>query len=60
MKVDEEHKGTIKEPEKMVRYKPSNELYTTLNTCMYLRELPEITPEESLAIQTKERQGENR
>lgn len=50
-----EHKETVKEPENMVRYKPSSELYTTLHTCIYLRELPEITPEESLAIQAKER-----
>jgi hypothetical protein len=54
---DKESKG-IKQPENLVYYKPTKELYSTLHMCIYMRELPEITPEEAQAISEREHNPE--
>jgi len=45
----------VKQPENMVYYTSKEELYTTLHTCIVLRELPELTPEELQQISEREK-----
>jgi hypothetical protein len=46
MDVNEKLKKAVKQPDNMVYYRPRDELYSTLHTCVVLRELPELSPEE--------------
>ncbi|MGB4223493.1 MAG: hypothetical protein WBJ54_06720 [Syntrophorhabdus sp.] len=46
MDVNEKVKKAVKQPDNMVYYRPRDELYSTLHTCVVLRELPELSPEE--------------
>lgn len=54
MDVDNKDNKNVKQPENMVYYKPKKELYSTLHTCIMLRELPELTPDEARAISERE------
>ena len=54
MDADEKGKKDVKQPENMVCYTSKEELYSTLHTCIMLRELPEITPEEAHKISERE------
>jgi hypothetical protein len=59
MDTDEkEDKRGVKQPENMVQYKSKKELYSTLHTCVMLRELPELTPEELKKISEREQSTE--
>jgi hypothetical protein len=55
MDADDKDKEGVKQPENMVCYKPRDELYSTLHTCIVLRELPELTPEELRQISEREK-----
>ena len=55
MDADEKDKEGVKQPENMVYYKSREELYSTLHMCIYMRELPEITPEEIKQMEEKEK-----
>jgi hypothetical protein len=55
MEADEKDKEGVKQPENLVYYKSREELYETLHMCIYMRELPEITPEEARAISEREK-----
>lgn len=57
MEGKEQKKKKIQQPQHLVCYKPAEELYATLHTCIYLRDLPEITAEECAAIQEAEKLG---
>jgi hypothetical protein len=54
MDADKQDKKGVKQPENMVYYKSKNELYSTLHTCIVLRELPEISPQDVKKIEEKE------
>lgn len=58
MDADEKDNKGVKQPENMVYYKAKNELYSTLHTCIILRELPEITPEKAREISEREKNPE--
>lgn len=47
--------GTVKQPTNLVYYKSPKEQYDTLHTCIVLRELPELTPEELRQIAERDR-----
>jgi hypothetical protein len=55
MDADEKDKEGVKQPENLVYYKSREELYTTLHMCIYMRELPDITPEEIKQMEEKEK-----
>jgi hypothetical protein len=55
MDADEKEKEGVKQPENLVYYKSRGELFTTLHMCIYMRELPEITPEEIKQMEEKEK-----
>jgi hypothetical protein len=55
MDADEKDKEGVKQPENLVYYKSRGELYATLHMCIYMRELPEITPEEIKQMEEKEK-----
>jgi hypothetical protein len=46
MENEEESVNRQKTPERMVIYKPDELGYQTLHLCIYLRELPELNPED--------------
>jgi hypothetical protein len=48
----------VKQPESLVYYRSKEELYSTLHTCIVLRELPELTPEELQRISEREQSPE--
>jgi hypothetical protein len=60
MDANKKEKEGVKQPENMVYYKPKKELYSTLHTCIILRELPEITPEEARKISEREQNPEQK
>ena len=55
MDADEKDKEGVKQPENLVYYKSRGEFYATLHMCIYMRELPEITPEEIKQMEEKEK-----
>jgi hypothetical protein len=55
MDSDVREKEGVKQPENMVYYKSKEELCSTLHTCIVLRELPELTPEELQQISEREK-----
>jgi len=57
MEGKDEKSNKTQMPQNLVRYKPSEEIYATLHTYMYLRDLPEITREECEAIEKAEKRA---
>ena len=55
MDADEKEKEGVKQPENLVYYKSREDIYTTLHMCIYMRELPDITPEEIKQMEEKEK-----
>jgi hypothetical protein len=58
MNVEDKDKNVLRQPENMVYYKSKEELYSTLHTCIVLRELRELTPEELQRISEREQSPE--
>lgn len=58
MEGDKKEGEGTRQPDNLVYYTPAEELFQRLYTCVYLRELPEITPDEDREI--SEHEGQSR